>query len=182
MLLSNFVTRLEGIIIVLGSPNDENGNLSEMALARAQTAFSQHRIHPNYMILPTGGFGEHFNTTNKTHGYYLKKYLIKLGIKEDLFLEVAESKNTPDDAFKAMAIVKKYQLENIIVVSSDFHMERVRYIFDRVFEAYKLNYVAAPYLPNCPKEEAIKIASHEKQAIAYLRTGKWLQHTEISRN
>ncbi len=164
----------------MGSPNDDMGNISAMGLARAQTTLAQHKAYPNYSILPTGGFGKHFNTTNKPHAYYLKKYLLKLGISEGSFLEIAESKYTADDAFKALEIVKKYLVEQIIIISSDFHMERVKYIFDEIFAKYSLTYVAAPYLNSCTKEEAKRLKSHEKQAINQLRTGRWLEHTEIS--
>ena len=67
---------MEGIIILLGSPNDEEGQLSSIGIERANCSIEEYRNHPDYKILPTGGFGEHFNKTDMPHASYAKHYLI----------------------------------------------------------------------------------------------------------
>ena len=68
----------KSVIIVLGAPNDSEGNLSAIAIERCQQALIEYAQNPGAKILPTGGWGEHFNTTDKPHSHYLRQYL-KLG-------------------------------------------------------------------------------------------------------
>ncbi len=165
---------IDGLIIVLGSPNDDQGNLSRMALARAKAALSSFKKHPSYKFLLTGGYGKGFNKTNKPHAFYLKKYLQSQGISEASFVEFAESSYTADDAFKALPIVKKYQPKELLIISSDFHMERVKYIFDKVFFGYSLSYLAAAYLDNSSASEVKRLIEHEKKTLEDLQDDKWL--------
>ena len=69
---------MEGIIILLGSPNDEEGQLSSIGIERANCSIEEYRKHPDYKILPTGGFGEHFN---KTLSVSDRKQAIKTALK-----------------------------------------------------------------------------------------------------
>ncbi len=165
---------LEGLIIVLGSPNDDKGNLSKMALARAKTAIFSYQNHTNYKLLLTGGYGPGFNRTSKPHAFYLKKYLLNQGIANDSIVEFAESAYTADDAFKALPIVKKYNPKKLCIISSDFHMGRVSYIFDKLFKEYELSYISAPYLDSCDESEAKRLIEHEQRSLASLRDDKWL--------
>lgn len=165
---------IDGLIIVLGSPNDNFGNLSEMALARANTALRTHKKHPNYKLLLTGGYGPGFNKTSKPHAYYLKEYLLSQGISNDSFVEFAESSYTPDDAFKALPIVKKYNAKKLFIISSDFHMGRVKYIFNKVFVNCSLFYVVAPYLDSCDAIESKRLIEHEEKTLENLKDDKWL--------
>jgi hypothetical protein len=52
-----------GIIIVLGSPNDDKGNLFSVAVERCEAALRLLADRPGWKVLLTGGFGAHFNTT-----------------------------------------------------------------------------------------------------------------------
>lgn len=164
---------IKSLIVVLGSPNDDDGNLSKMALARANTAKFTYQEHPECKILLTGGYGPGFNRTRKPHAYYLKKYLLSQGIPEDRFLEFAESAFTADDAFKALPIVRKYNAKKLYIISSDFHMARVRYIFDTVFSDCKRVYVSSAYLDSCDASEQKRLIEHEKGALAKLKDDKF---------
>jgi len=73
-------------IVVLGSPNDSAGNLSTMGIERCQQALIEYARNPGAKILPTGGWGEHFNTTDHPHGFYVGKYLAAHGVPEGQFL------------------------------------------------------------------------------------------------
>jgi hypothetical protein len=50
-------------IVVLGSPNDENGKLLPIAISRCEKAFSEYVRIGECKILCTGGFGQHSNLT-----------------------------------------------------------------------------------------------------------------------
>ena len=71
-------------IVVLGSPNDAEGNLSSIGIERCQQALAEYARNPVARMLPTGGWGDHFNTTDKPHGYYTRQYLMAHGVPEDI--------------------------------------------------------------------------------------------------
>jgi|SRR3990167_6856023 len=158
---------MKGIILILGSPNDDKGNLSEMAVGRNKKGIEEYLHHPRYKILLTGGFGEHFNTTKKPHAYYARQFLIKNGIPERDILEFAESRYTVEDALLSKPIVEHYGIERIVVVTSDFHMKRARYIFERVFDGFELEFSEAK--TNFSPEEYQKLNAHEKKELERLK-------------
>jgi len=161
-----------GCIIILGSPNDNKGNLSLIAKTRLIQAAKELSLHPCFKILLTGGFGKHFNDTNLPHWKYSKDFLIKeLSVSPDSFLdESIESANTVEDIEKAKPIFQKYNFEKIILVTSGFHLKRVEYIIEKAVDLKEntLSYSCAP--DNELGEEALKeLNAHEKQAIVYLK-------------
>lgn len=163
--------KIEGVIIILGSPNDSEGNLSQMGRGRVQLGYETYiKLRDDtYRILLTGGFGEHFNTTDKPNAYYAKKILLEKGIPEDHIVEFAESRNTVDDALQARPIVEKYGVEELIVISSDFHLGRVTFVFNAVFPDRNVQYLGAPYLETRSPEEQEKLLAHEARELGSLR-------------
>lgn len=152
---------MKGIVVILGALNDDEGNLSDMAIGRLTKGIEEYKNNKNYKILCTGGFGEHFNRTDKPHAFYAKKYLLRQGILRGNLLEIAESHDTVRDAFLAKPIIDKYKVKNLIIVSSDFHMKRVRYIFERVFEGYNLIFSEAK--TNFSEERYKVLYAHEEK-------------------
>jgi len=150
---------------LLGSPNDNQGNLLSLAHERVLHAISEYK-KTGFKILPTGGFGEHFNTSDKPHAYYLKQNLISLGIPEIDILEFALSANTFEDAKLSKQIIDRTDTKNIHVVSSDFHLERVRIIFEKEFIDYHLSFSGST--THLAFEDLEKLKNHEKKAINYL--------------
>ena len=162
---------LPGLIIILGSPNDQDGNLSEMGQGRVALGYETYqRLAPSgYRILLTGGFGEHFNKTSKPNAYYAREILISNGVPADDIVEFAESVNTLDDALKSRPIVDRYGAKHLVIISSDFHLERVRFIFSRVFPALQLEFLGATYITTRGTEERIKLEQHEARELASLK-------------
>jgi uncharacterized SAM-binding protein YcdF (DUF218 family) len=155
---------MKGIVILLGSSNDENGNLSGIAIERCEQAIREYRQHPGYKLLPTGGYGPHFNMTDKPHAFYAQQYLVAHGIPADDVLEFAASANTLEDARLSRPIVEKHGVEQVVVVTSDFHVPRVRYIFEREFHGIELTFSGcATHLPQAELEAR---KQHEEQALA----------------
>jgi uncharacterized SAM-binding protein YcdF (DUF218 family) len=165
-------TNIPGFVVILGSPNDEHGNLSEMGRGRValgREAYQQ-LSSKGYRILLTGGFGEHFNLTDKPNAFYARELLLRDGVPADHIVEFAESRNTVDDALKARPVVEKYGAKNLIIVSSDFHIERVSFIFSRVFPDRNLEYRGAPYISTRSPEDRKKLEEHEARELASLRS------------
>jgi uncharacterized SAM-binding protein YcdF (DUF218 family) len=159
---------MKGIIIILGAPNDEKGELSTIARARCEHAIKEYKRHPGYKFLLTGGYGEHFNTTEKPHAYYTKHYLISRQIPEqDILFEFVESSNTLEDARLSQPIVKRYGVKHVIVVTSDFHLDRTKYLFQQTVKDIQLSFSGSH--TDLPQQELEALLLHEKEALRSLR-------------
>ena len=101
---------MKGIITVLGSPNDNSGKLYSIAIERCNEAIKMYKSNPGWKIVLTGGFGQHFNTTDKPHAFYLNEYLVEHGIPESDILEFVESSNTLEDASLLKPIIFRYEI------------------------------------------------------------------------
>jgi vancomycin permeability regulator SanA len=123
------------IILVLGSPNADDGTLSEMALSRLDVCIGLYQNEP-FKIILTGGFGAHFNKANKPHAFYLKQKLLSLGVPMEDILAIVEASNSVEDATLSKWIIEKYSPEEIIIVTSDYHFERAKLIFETVYAPF----------------------------------------------
>lgn len=124
------------LILVLGSPNAADGTLSAMAESRLQTCWSVYTKEPAKIIL-TGGFGAHFNTSNKPHAYYLKEKLISMGVLEADIVALVESRHSVEDATLSKWIIEVYHPEAMTIITSDYHYERARIIFEAVYAPFQ---------------------------------------------
>lgn len=156
-----------GVIVVLGSPNDSRGKLLSIALERCSQAVDEFERNPESAVLPTGGWGKHFNTTDKPHGFYLQQELQARGIPESAFLPCAESRNTIEDAALARPILDLYPEAELIVVTSDFHAPRVQYLFKREFPERRITISTS--FTNLPPEDLARLQEHENKALERLK-------------
>ena len=150
-------------IVLLGGPNSDKGELSDIVKSRCQTAFEYHLNYPELKILCTGGFGAHFNVTQQAHADYVKAYLKELGVSETQFLPIAESRFTLEDALLAKPILKQAAISDVVLITSSFHIKRAKYIFNRICPELFLECVEAP-TPVC-KHELEKLLAHEVRAL-----------------
>lgn len=130
--------KIENIILILGSYNDEQGVLSEIATSRLDKGISIYQNYLNSKIILTGGYGSHFNSTKRPHSFYAKLHLIKNNIPVIDILDEVNSSHTLEDAFLSKKIIEKYVDKKIIIVTSDYHIPRVQFIFNLVFKEHLL--------------------------------------------
>ncbi|ABV88651.1 YdcF family protein [Shewanella pealeana] len=147
------------VILVLGSPNDNQGRLSDIAISRCQAALWQYQLRPDSKVLLTGGFGEHFNQTNTAHALYCQAYLIDHGMPNSAFTDIALSRFTFEDAILSKPIVEEHGFRELCLVTSEFHLPRARLIFSQIFAAQILTYVAAT--TSCSAAELERLKQHE---------------------
>ena len=153
----------------MGSPNSDRGELLSVARDRCDRAIREYHRHPGYAILPTGGFGTHFNTTDRPHAFYLREHLLAHGVPQEDILEFAESRNTVEDAALSFPIATKHGIDRAIIVTSDYHADRARYVFERAYADIAL------VISACPTDEATcdldlrALVAHEKEALAKLK-------------
>lgn len=155
------------IILVLGAPNDEDGNLSRIALDRLECAYSLYLNNDHSRILCTGGFGEHFNRSAQPHAYHAKRFLINRGVHECDFLDYAASSNTVEDFRKSKPIIEKEHPDTLLVVTSDFHMERVKILHNIIINYPTAIFIAAK--SSLAETELSPLINHEQKSIKQLR-------------
>jgi len=151
------------VIIILGSPNDDVGNLSEIAISRCEQAIKVFNENLAHKILCTGGFGEHFNKSQSPHAHYLKNYLIKFGIPSSEFLDVTLSAFTFEDASLSKPIFDDHYIKEAILITSDFHMKRAKLLFTSIFP--KVNFTFSAAITKCDDTELQRLEKHEIMAI-----------------
>ncbi len=160
---------LTGIIVLLGSPNSDQGELYSVARERCSKAIKIYKQSSGYKILPTGGFGAHFNTTAQAHAFYLKKHLIAHGVPEQDILEFAASTNTVEDAALSWPIVARYNVREVIVVTSDYHAARAEYLFRQTYHDVHLTMAPCPTNWAACDLDRGALWAHEREALARLK-------------
>lgn len=127
-------------ILVLGGSNDNNGNLNLYTKERCHQAF--HLLNKNKEICHihfSGGFNKKFNNTNISHSNICKKYFLTLtNINEKYIFLHEENNNTVDEAIHFGNYFKQNSYKEIIIITNDWHYKRVKYLFDKVFNFYKI--------------------------------------------
>lgn len=166
-------------IVVLGAPNDRHGVLSSIARERCDQALKEHRRHPESKILPTGGWGPHFNTTTRPHGHYVREHLTARGIPDEAFVECAESSNTIEDAKLCRPIVERHGFRKLIVVTSDFHVARARFLFEQEFTGVPMEF--SPSHTRLPEDDLRKRILHEQMALSKLMQNHAARQTNAQR-
>lgn len=161
-----------GVFIVLGSPNDDCGNLHSVAVERCQAALRLHRDNPEWRLLLTGGFGMHFNTTDRPHAHYLQQRLLAHGADPNAFLRFAESRNTLEDAALSWPIVLESGARLAFVITSDYHLARARLVFEREFAGtgIPLLFLGTPTNESICQLDIAALRAHETAALAKLRS------------
>ena len=141
---------MKEILLVLGSPNSDKGILEEIAVGRLNYCANIFDPKTN-LVLCTGGFGEKFNTTNQPHAKYAMDYLMQSGIEEKYFMTMALS------GF----------LCTLKVITSEYHLERTRLIFDQILLNIPKRYIGVGH--EFDKNIESDLLHHERKAIAEIK-------------
>ena len=153
------------VIVVLGSPNFPDGTLGPIALDRLQGCLSIFNSQ-KHKILCTGGFGAHFNTSPVAHANYLKDFLILKGVPSTAFLPLALSSNTVEDAVMSKSILMKTVFKDLIIITSEYHVARVKFIFTEILKDFNLNFKAVTH--HSIDDVLEPLIQHEKVAMDQL--------------
>lgn len=158
------------VILVLGSPNDSEGRLYSIARHRCACAAALARDNPTAQLLLTGGFGPHFNTASETHATYLRRYLVQLGVEPQRFLRDAPSRNTIEDASLSRPILVESGARFGVVVTSDFHVPRARWLFEREYAGLDVAFafIATPTDETQCELDLAALKAHERRALRSL--------------
>lgn len=156
------------LLVLLGHRNSPEGELTAIAQSRADWVIELLNSDSSYKVIATGAFGEHFNTSSIPHGELLTRYLIEHGVEPSRIISFVKSTNTVEDAYGILRIVHELEnIDEIHLVTSEFHMERTKYIFGRVLQGYLLQYheLENPREPNT----VAAIRQQEKRSLDRLK-------------
>ena len=159
------------IIVVLGSTNDKYGNISNIGLSRLDKGYEIYRQQDNSKLLLTGGYSKGKKVAEHPYSFYAKQLMLQKGVLEKNIIGLVMSKDTVEDAKLSLPYLNKIDNKTIIIVTSDFHMRRTQYIFNRVFQGEKLQFIEAEY--KSTEDEIAALKDTEKKELALLiKTGK----------
>ena len=189
------------LIIPLGATNDEEGRLDAEAGPRVAHVACRYKeiiaAGRKCRVLPSGGSDPEFrfNPTRTPHWEYMSAALVKAGLPESALIRPGlPALHTVDEAIYARAHVlnanasgSDHAVDEVVVVTSDFHAARARHLFGVAFGAH-----ARCPVPMQVEEHPGSLASpelearreHEKQSIRTLRTapfGAWLHFIQEHR-
>lgn len=150
------------LIVCLGNTNSIEGELSATARARANLAVGVSASHPRAQVIATGGFGQ-FNRSTESHGLIISRYLEEKGIARARILPPLNSSGTHEDALMLRRIAIDADFKRIIVVTSQAHLPRARYLFQRACGEFDLFFEVAADVPGAESSltEPYKLAREQ---------------------
>lgn len=161
---------MKNVIIVLGAPNDDEGNLSVIAQDRLNCAYCIFQSNADFKIICTGGFGAHFNQTEKPHSYYAKQFLIARGVPKETFLDSPLTSNTIGDFTATKDLIYLEKPDILVIITSDFHMARAKILYKNIVNYDRALFISAA--SSLSEEELKPLLEHEEKAIESLLKGR----------
>jgi uncharacterized SAM-binding protein YcdF (DUF218 family) len=123
------------IIIVL------SGDLTGERVSHAVELFKKRYANKIIMI----GDKIQWNTSEPE---IMKKHAIHLGISEKDIMVVNQGKSTYAQAKKLLEVMKENNFKSAIVVTSNYHTKRTKYVFRKIFSPSKLTVIVLPSSSN----------------------------------
>ena len=159
------------VLVLLGSLNADDGSLSGVARSKCRVGLALLQANEDWLLLPTGGFGAHFNRSNRPHWTYVRDWLVDHGVAASRLLDGVDSFNTMDDA-----VFSKDRLETLYsvfpetrVLTCAYHLGRAQWIFDRIFDGGAPEFLVAPDPEGDPAlgrliaHEPMSLAAHQER-------------------
>jgi uncharacterized SAM-binding protein YcdF (DUF218 family) len=133
------------ILVILGNKLLNNGEIDTILINRLK--MGQHLYNTgNYNLIIVSG-GKNQTKAKHTEAYKMKKYLIdNYNIPSKQIITEARSKTTIENSHECLKIIKTLSnVKSLTIVSSKFHIKRVKLIFNHVFNntKYKKNYISS---------------------------------------
>lgn len=126
---------IDGIFVLAGGI-DKDGKCHDFVKDRLNIAWQIHKLN-NKPIFCLGGGSYHISPILNKSGFIIheatscSEYLITLGVKSNMIYKEWSSYDTIANGFFAFTnFIVPSKLKNIILITSEFHMERSRIIFE----------------------------------------------------
>ena len=154
-------------IIVLANEMDKEGNLNIESLSRIELARDSYSNNSSATLITCGW--NYRKDSRLFIGDVMKDYAVKLGIPSENIITQLNSRDTVGDAFftKHNIIVNR-EWKNILVVTSDYHIERTSRIFKFIYGSeYAIKVIGSSGFDNTKKQ-----VSEKKSLEAFEQTFK----------
>lgn len=168
------------VIMVLGSPAEDDGSIGPEAKSRVLEGIRQYRAGMAPHLLMTGGAVKN----NFVESQVMRNFALSQGVSASALLAEGQSRNTIQSAYYAYQIMQAHDWTSALVVSSPTHLRRASLIFRQYPLAWRMD--AAPWPPHFPLWKKLWIWSSEMSYTSYGRifgfpnAGKYLPHTHFS--
>ena len=127
-------------IIVLGTPSNLDGSISFEQRERVLEGVAEYRRHVADNIIMTGGAAH--NSIVEAHT--MARFAESLGVPADAVVEEGQARNTIENIFYSMAILRSHGWTSAEVVSSPFHLPRAALILAHWPLAWRTHAAAWP--------------------------------------
>lgn len=164
---------MKDVIIVLAGGVNNDGSLPDLPRSRVDCGIQHLKNREAKKLIMTGKYGFWLDWQKqipcRSEAEAMKEYAISEGIPSDSILTEQESKDTLGNAyFTKVNILEPNNWKSVLVVTSDFHLERTKYIFDLVFGTeYSVTYDTVKTI--LPPEKLTSLGEQEVKTIAVLK-------------
>jgi len=168
-------------IIILGGGINKDGTLLEITVSRLEKGIELFRKNTSAYVIVSGAYGFMLDyIPQKTEARIMKEYLEKEGLPKEKIILEEESKDTLGNAyFTKLNVLEPKKWYKVIIVTSDFHLERTKYIFKKVFgNKYKIEFITSS--SDLTKQVIKRLETRERKVLKILK--KWLKNVKIEDN
>lgn len=164
---------MKDVIIILGGGINRDGSLPDLPKKRVEAGIELFKERHAQRIIMSGKYGFWLDESgvipSRSEAEAMKEYAVALGIPADSILLEEESKDTLGNAyFTKVNFLEKNNWKKVVIVTSDFHFERTKYIFNLVLgHDYSIDYVLSE--TGVLQEKQIELVEQEKKTIQALK-------------
>ncbi|MFH1212445.1 MAG: YdcF family protein, partial [Candidatus Woesearchaeota archaeon] len=125
---------MKNAIIVLAGGIEKDGSLPPMTKYRVEKGVELYKQGVASKIILSGSWSFLYDfTPARTEAEAMQEYAVSLGVKKDDIILEADSKDTLGEAyFLKVKFLEPRRWFDIAVVTSEFHLQRTRYLFNKV--------------------------------------------------
>lgn len=137
---------MKDAIVVLAGGVNKDGSLPDLPKKRVERGVELFKAHKAPKIIMSGKYGfwldYYKDVPPRSEAEAMKEYAVSLGVLEESIILEDTSKDTVGNAyFTKVNILEKNNWKKVIVVTSEFHLERTKFIFDTVLgPEYEIEY------------------------------------------
>jgi len=154
-------------IVVLGGGIDLQGHLPDFVQQRLDKAIGLLKEHPQSKIIVTGkySFLYHKDKPPLTESDAMADYFIGKGIEDTRILREKESKDSIGNAYYLkINFFLPQKVRSAIIITSHFHLERIKYVFHKIFgPSYRFEF--AGIQEKLPINEEKKVVTRQKELL-----------------
>jgi len=154
-------------IIVLGYELD-NGKIHDMAKKRIDK-FIEFYSKKKSKVIFAGGYSIKLKKgVGPTEASLMKKYAIKLGVKEGDILLEEDSRDTHANAYFTKKIVKKLKWKNLLIITTDINIYKNKFFFEFIYgPRYHFDFIGVK--KNVSKKEREYLIKYDKKSAHVMR-------------